>query len=640
MGGKVLKRFGFLQSIYLLAGVLAGFSCGCGAGAKPALGPAEHPAVAEAPPEQAAAAPLRRLTQDQYRNTIRDLLGLEVLAADLPVDEGVAGFFSNTIAPVSELHLEKYGRLAELLARQAGERIATAAPAKAHAQHQGNSGGYLVRCPATASKQEAKSCGAEFVRRFGLRAFRRPLSAEEIGIYEALFAEGHAADGIRGGLVWVLQAMLQSPSFLYLSEPAAIAESDRVVPVGPYAMAARLSYYLWNSTPDEILLAAAAANRLATREDLRAQAERMMRDPRFEDTIGSFHLQWLDLTELDAVEKRRKIYPLFTPELREAMKQETLRYASWVIRERGGAFEELMAGRRSRISGPLYELYGLGKAPEDRAAEALAKAKGAAQKDDEDGGNKDGDKKEANAAVNVAGDETTKPTPSYGWHDVDLGPANRAGILTQASVLTRHAHWDNPSLVLRGKLIREKVLCTDLPPPPPDVNNTLPKADPTMSTRERFEDHRGEVSCAKCHRMIDPLGIPFENFDGVGAFRTMDGPAEVDPSSEITGTAAHDGPTTDAIDFVGKLAKIPEVRDCVALQWFRFATGRLEQEADAASLQQAKRAFRESGYKIPDLVAAMVLTDSFRFVGPSPPEGVAIEASAQNRTGNDENQRR
>ena len=108
--------------------------------------------------------------------------------------------------------------------------------------------------------------------------------------------------------------------------------------------------------------------------------------------------------------------------------------------------------------------------------------------------------------------------------------------------MTAHAHWDKPSLVLRGKLIREKLFCTVLPPPPPDVNNTLPQADPKVSARERFEDHRSDVSCAKCHRLIDPLGIPFENYDGIGAWRTTDGPAQRStPAARSTGPSAATG---------------------------------------------------------------------------------------------------
>jgi hypothetical protein len=341
-----------------------------------------------------------------------------------------------------------------------------------------------------------------------------------------------------------------------------------VKPVAPLALASRLAFFLWNSAPDERLLAAAEANRLGTRAEVAAEVRRLLEDRRFGDTIASFHLQWLDLTEFGAVEKRNKIYPKFTPELRTAMREETLRFIEQVVRQDEGRVDVLLGARYSVLNKQLRDLYGLGE---------------------------------------------TEQSNGVGWQKVDVGPAHRAGILTQASVMTAHAHWDKTSLVLRGKLIREKLLCTVLPPPPPDVNNTLPQTDPKVSVRERFEDHRNDMGCAKCHRLIDPLGIPFENYDAIGAFRTLDGPAAVDPTSDVTGTAKSDGPVKSAVELVDRLAKADEVRDCLALQWFRYAIGRDEVPEDAASLAQVRGAFRESGYRVPALLAAIAVSDSFRY---------------------------
>ena len=533
-----------------LCGLLAvTFLAGCG----PRTRPAAVADQVETPPATAASAPLRRLTQEQYRNSVRDLLGIKDVGVDLSIDEGVAGFHGNTIAPVSELHLEKYGRAAELVARQAVARL----PA-------------LLPCdPARAGEA---TCARAFVTGFGRRVFRRPLTADEVSTYQALFQagrnDGDSEGDFAAGARLVLQAMLQSPHFLYLMEPRpAAGQGGAVAPVPPFAMATRLAFFLWNSTPDDALLAAAEAGRLSTRADVAAQVTRMLVDRRFGDSISSFHLQWLDLTELGSVEKRTKFYPLFTHELRGQMREETVRFVDHVVREGDGRLDTLLGAPYSIVGGKLYELYGLGK----------------------------------------------REGADAGWKQVDLSAAHRAGLLTQASVMTAHAHWDKSSLVLRGKLIREKLFCTVLPPPPPDVNNTLPQADPKVSTRERFEDHRLDFGCAKCHKLIDPLGIPFENYDGIGAWRTTDGPAPVDPTSEIEGTAASNGPVKDALELTRKLAGSNEVRDCLALQWFRYAIGRDEQPADDASLAQARRAFRESGFKVPALIGAIALTDSFRY---------------------------
>jgi hypothetical protein len=535
-----------LHKIYAFAALLAG--AGCSGRARPGAPGAGLLEDRSPPPAaQVAAAPLRRLTAEQYRNTVRDLLGVADVAVDLPIDEGSGGFYGNAIAPVSELFLEKYGRAAELVARAA-------------IQHPEG----LLPCSPAAGGEDA--CARAFIEGFGQRAFRRPLAPDEVAAYERLFAAGRAGAGFHDGVRLVVQGMLQSPHFLYLFESSP-APTAKVEAVPAYALAARLSYFLWTTTPDQTLQAAAAGGSLRTRAGLAAQVQRMIADPRFANTVRSFHLQWLDVSELDGQEKRKKIYPLWTDDLKAAMREETVRFADHVVRAGDGRLDTLLTARFSFVGGPLFELYGLGKREGDAAA----------------------------------------------WQKVDLDRTQRAGILTQPSVMTVHAHWDQSSLVLRGKLVREKLLCSVLPPPPPDVNNTLPQADPKVSARERFEEHRSEVSCARCHRLIDPLGAPFEHFDGIGAWRTEDGPRPVDAEGELRGTEHADGPVKDAVELVAKLAASDEVRACVARQWFRFALGRDEVAEDAASIAAANAAFRDSGYRIPALVAAIASSDAFRY---------------------------
>jgi hypothetical protein len=528
-----------------LAIALAPLALGCvratDASLAGAAAPPARPAVVGRMGEpQAGLAPLRRLTREQYANTIRDLLGLND-PVDLPIDEGVGGFYSNVIAPVTELHIEKYRSAAEALAQHATQNL----PA-------------LVPCDPAGEG----ACAATFITRFGRRAYRRPLTPAEQQRYQAMFAAARAKSDFRGGIRVVLETMLQSIHFLYRFEPAG---AGRVSPLPPHALASRLSYFLWNTMPDETLLAAADAGQLATADQVAAQAARMVADRRFRDGATSFHLQWLGVVELPGKEKRKKIHPLWSEALRDAMKEETVRFIDHVLREGDGRFATLLTSRQSVVGGPLNELYGLGK-------------------------------KEPAA-----------------WHLAALDPKQRAGILTQASVMTVHAHWDKPSLVHRGKLIREKLLCETLPPPPPEVNNTLPPADPKVSMRERFEEHRSDVSCAKCHRLIDPLGAPFEMFDAIGNYRTMDGPSPVDSEGEITGAGTADGPVKTAVELVDRLSKSDVVRECFARQWFRFALGREEAPDEAPSLSAAIKAFRESDFRIPSLIVAIAKTDAFRY---------------------------
>jgi hypothetical protein len=507
------------------------------------------------------------LTAEQYRHSVRDLLGSAaapgvIEGVQLPLDEGTAGFFANTLAPVSELQLDQYGRAAETIARSSITQL----PALV---------GRVADCDAAA----AGACFDRFIERFGRRVYRRPLDRTERQGLRALADGGRQAGGATEGYRLIVQALLSSPHFLYLVETtpeataaAAARKTPIVQQVSPFALAARLSYYLWGSTPDAALLEAAEKGQLGTAAGLQQQTLRLMQDPRFHDSIASFHMQWLDLTELPAVEKRGKLYPLFNPALRAAMQEETSRFADQVIRQEDGKLETLLSGRFSMLGGGLFALYGL-PAPADKGAT---------------------------------------------WLRVDLKASHRAGLLSQPSFLTMHAHWDKPSLVLRGRTIRERLLCTDLPPPPPDVNNTPPPLDPKVSMRERFEDHRSEVSCARCHRLIDPLGIPFESYDAIGALRTMDGPVPVDPTSELAGTAHSDGPVKNAEELAERLATSDEVRDCTVKQWFRYALGRDVGPADATSLAQLRQAFRDSGHRIPALIAAIPVTDSFRYVEVTP----------------------
>ncbi|HXU83403.1 MAG TPA: DUF1588 domain-containing protein, partial [Polyangia bacterium] len=323
---------------------------------------------------------------------------------------------------------------------------------------------------------------------------------------------------------------------------------------------------------------------------------RMVADARFTDAAVSFHLQWLDVVELPGKEKRKSLHPLWSENLRAFMHEETVRFVTDVIKSGDGRLETLLTAPYTIAGGPLVTLYGpASKQPQPK-------------KDKE----KDEKPKSILDQARPAPDPPKLRPSDVPWRRLALDPGQRAGLLTQASVLTVHAHWDKSSLVHRGKLIREKLLCEVLPPPPPDVNNTLPPTDAKVSARERFEEHRAEVSCAKCHRLIDPLGAPFEMFDAIGNFRTKDGPSDVDSEGELTGTKKNDGPVKNAAELARRLATADEVRECVVRQWFRFALGREEAPDEAPSLVAALTAFRAADYRIPALVVAIAQTDAFR----------------------------
>lgn len=537
-------------------GLAALLSVGCGA-AGHAPGAAETRAapraVASVAPLEVAPVPLRRLTREEYNNTVRDLLADTTRPGDaFPPDEVVGGFESNTIAPVTPTLVQRYMDAAEALAAAAVTRLDSLAPCAA--------GTPQLRC------------AEHFVDRFGLLAYRRPLEASERSDLLALYSEKEKRSGYAGGIQLVLQSILESPQFLYRVEPAR-GRGGETRPLTGYEVATRLSFFLWASTPDQELLDAAAAGKLDAAPEIERQARRLLADPRAVDGVRSFHRQWLDLDELEAVSKDAALGRTFTPELKSAMVEETLRFAADAVFAGGDTVKTLLTSQRSFVNAPLAALYGV-------------------------------------------------PAPKQGFARVDLPAHQRSGLLSQASLMTLFANSDQTSPILRGKFVREKLLCQPIPPPPPNTAIAPPKIDPTLTTKQRFAQHRRDPSCASCHQLMDPIGFGFEHYDGIGAWRTVDGAFPVDAVGELTMTDDADGSFDGVRELGERLAASREVRHCIATQWFRFALGRGERDEDAPSIAAAYDAFAKSGFDVRELMIAIPETDAFRharFEGGSEP---------------------
>lgn len=481
--------------------------------------------------------PLRRLTRAELANTVRDLLGVEVDRARLPHDEKVGSFASNSVTPLSRVDVEELIEVSESVADRADLS-------------------QLADCDLLVTP--ASECAARFVARIAPLAYRRPVTPEERDGLLALYATIGATDH-RGGLRLVLRALLQSPHFVYHVELARTPGDDVAEPVLPIELASRLSYFLWRSMPDEALTAAALAGELETSDQIRAQAERMLADPKAARAVAEFHLEWLGLDTMDTVAKDPLLYPDFTPEVRRAMVDETTRFADYVIREGDAELGTLLTASFSFLEGPLFAWYG------------------------------------------VAGSAPAR---------VELDPSQRFGILTHASVLSRHSHYQRSSLTLRGKLVREDFFCEPLPDPPPNVDITLPELGPNATTRERVEAHQAP-GCASCHRLIDDVGFAFETYDAVGRWRTTENGTPVDTSGSIAGTDV-EGEYDGARELVTRLSESEDVRECVARQWFRFAHARGETAFDGCALQAAFDAMNQPR-NLRELILALVTSDAFRW---------------------------
>ena len=484
---------------------------------------------------------LSRLTRTQLDHTLRDLLGVTGNpSSSLTPDQSVGPFASNALAVPTDLIVQQHQELAAKVALGVQSRQAE-----------------IAGCDLATGDD----CVRKFVTNFGLKAYRRPLLAEEVDAYATLFGVAqNPADGFR----LVLEAMLQSPFFLYHADVGTTGTpAETPVSLTSYELAARLSYFLWDSMPDQTLFDLAAAGGLDDEAVLAAQVTRMLADSKAKDAVPLFHLQWLDIgaTQLGSLASSK-------PDLVDAMLAETTDFANAVVLSGDGLMSTLFTAPYSYPRGELFGLYGV-----------------------------------------------DQPSNFKAGTQVMLDATKRGGVLTQPGFLVKHYRGDaEGSVVHRGIAIRENLLCTPIDPPPPDVNATaLPPADGTTA-RDRFKAHE-TGTCAGCHAQMDPIGLAFENFDGLGRYRTLDGGVTIDATGELL-DAGDDlaGKFNGVVELGKKLADSRTVADCLANQWFRFALGRIESADDACSLRSVHERFAESKFNVRELITATVLSDAFRHV--------------------------
>jgi hypothetical protein len=492
-------------------------------------------------------APLRRLSNAEYRNTLQDLLAdvsgigpAVALASGNFVEEAESLGFRNNVdfLGVSPLIAQGYMDSAESLA-----------PLVANTDK-------LIGCTSADA-----ACAQQFVESFGKRAFRRPLSTEEVARYTALYDKA-AAKGydFKTGIEWIVFSMLQSTEFLYRVELGAARGQDYVP--SQYEVANRLSYLVWQSMPDQALFDAAEKGELGTKKQIEAQARRMLKDPKASRLLEYFD-QWLDTDHLSALTRDPEVYPGLPANLPELLQNETHAFVTYLLQSPTGSLSELLTGQYSFLDADLAKHYGV-TGPTGAAYER----------------------------VNMPG---------------------RSGVLTQGMMLSR----DKPtrtSIVRRGLKVRLDLLCEKVPAPPNNVQLNLEALGSGLTQRQRLEQHRTDASCAGCHTLMDPIGVVFEGFDAVGRARTTDeGGAAVDTRSTITATRDLNGPVADAVELGQALANSQEVRDCYVTQSFRFFYGRDYTAADQCSMAELLIAFRDSKQSLAELIVALTQTDQFLY---------------------------
>jgi Protein of unknown function (DUF1592)/Protein of unknown function (DUF1588)/Protein of unknown function (DUF1595)/Protein of unknown function (DUF1587)/Protein of unknown function (DUF1585) len=489
--------------------------------------------------------PMRRLTAREYDNAVLELLGDATHPAETFPPDNRVGFFDNTatVQTVPVLLAEKYLDTAAKLAGDIKDVRAFAS--------------------CTGSAIDA-SCVADFIARFGRRAYRRPLTATEIGSLQTLWNETTAHSNAETGVRGVVAALLVSPHFLFRPEfgagPSAVAGAQQA---SPFELASRLAGLLWSSVPDDALLDAATRGELATREQVATQAKRLLADPRARLSTSSFYAQWLGAQLLATTTKDASLYPEFDEALRHAMQEESRRFIDYVVWEGDARSVTLLTAPFSFVNARLAKHYG------------------------------------------IAG-----PADDATFMRVALDPTQRAGVLTQAGFLTALSSPTESSPFKRGAWVRRRLLCQELPDPPNNVP-PLPKPQPGVSLRERASVHSSVAPCNGCHHLIDGLGFGLEQYDALGRVRTMEQGKPVDSSGEVTSTLSSDGPFDGGAQLAARLAASKEAQGCVATQWLRYALARPETQDDACSVAALQSAFAASGGDLKQLMVDLTQLDTF-----------------------------
>jgi hypothetical protein len=505
-------------------------------------------------------APLRRLTNGEYLNALGDLFpDHQPVLPVLPNDTVVAGFDNAAeVQQPSDVRIARYEAIANLVADSA-----TGDEASLHK---------LVGCDTWAVPEAATACAKGFINAVGGRIFRRPLTEGERERFEHRFAVWTTAIDFAAAVRLTVSALLQAPQFLYRAEPPPVAVppgSAGPIAVEPYAMASRLSFLLWASTPDDILLAAAARDELHTVEQIQAQAGRMLRDRRVQRMFWTFHRQWLGLDRIleeEHLVRTPKVDPSWTSASPISALTESRLFVENTMMTTG-SLRDLLISPRAWVDGEMARIYGL-PAPADPA----------------------------------------------GFSAVSLPSDERAGLLTRAAFLAGYSHRGATSPPIRGNALQLRLLCQSPLPPPPGADLSPPAADPSgaaQTNRMLFETRTSPAACRPCHMGLNGFGFGLENYSASGAYQVSDAGLPVDASGEIHRTDVDQG-YRGGVALSQALSRSQIVHQCATLQWVRYALGRAPIDAELPMLEALTNRFMSSGGNVPQLLLDFVAQPTFR----------------------------
>ncbi len=487
---------------------------------------------------------LRRLTKEEYNRLIAQLFNDDRGFGENFGEDGKLGNFDiNVELPISEERVQQHIEVGKDIAKRASENLDSWMPCN----------------------EQNDACARTMIDRVVTKAYRRPLTSEESDRLFTTYSKAKEGATFDEGIRILLEAVLSSPNFLYHFEFGDSQQiANGVVPLTQHELAARLSFFIWRSAPDDILSAAADAGELSTLEQIAAQAKRLIEDERAQATVGLFHRQWLRLESPDGDGDKARFI--------EAINEDTVRTVISLVYEDSGTLSDLFNVEYGFLNETSKELYG------------------------------------------VSGSGTGQAQDGFTRYDLD--PSQRKGLLTRAGFLNSN---HGPSR--RGKFVREEVLCSIIPPPPAGVDTTVPEGDPSDHPRERFLVHTENPACGGCHRLMDPIGFGFDHYAGNGRWRSVieeetngvERQFEVRDMGQLFATSDIDGVFEGATELQSKLAGSADTEVCYAFQWMRFATGREPGIEDSCSLATVNEQAKTTNYTIQDILVAITQTDAFRY---------------------------
>ena len=547
---NLVRRFGTSLCGPAVARALAGllFLGAVGLHAPAALG-AE---ATKATPTYASERHFRLLTTAQYVNTLTYLFGDDIKVdaqfAPLRRIDGLLALNAST-AGLTDTQLEAYQKIAALVAAQvmAPERRAL-----------------LVPCMPKDAAVADRACATKFISEISRRLYRRALGEQRISeIVDEADKGAVALKDFYLGLESALEGMLVSPNVLFLAERAIPDPQDpRRLRLDDSSLASRLSLFLWNAAPDDMLLSAVERGDLRSRRGLERVVDRMLASPRLEYGVRAFFDDMYGFDAFTGLAKDAAVYPGFTGLAASDAREQTLRTIVEHVVVKNRDYRDLFTTRDTFMSPALAVIYGA-----------------------------------------VAGPK---------WEPYTFRPESpRAGIFTHISFLALHSHPGRSSATLRGKALRELLLCQKVPTPPANVDfSALENPRPGLRTaRDRVGEHLANPVCAGCHKITDPIGLALENFDGAGQYRATEKGAVIDASGTL------DGVTFKDIAGLGHaLHDHPALAPCLVRRVYSYGTGGAASPDDRPALSALEGDFAKDGYRVKDLLRRIALSEGFRMV--------------------------